>query len=58
MEKDLLEQLNLWYEDDEFEKIVGRITEIPEQDRDCDLVGHLARAFNNLERYDEALLSS
>ncbi|MGZ9586518.1 DUF4261 domain-containing protein [Paenibacillus marinisediminis] len=55
MEKDLLEQLNLWHEDDEFEKIVGKIADIPVQDRDYDIVGHLARALNNLERYDEAL---
>lgn len=55
MEKDLLEQLILWHEDDEFEKIVGKILQIPEQDRDYDLVSHLARALNNLERYDEAL---
>lgn len=55
MEKDLLEQLNRWHEDDEFEKIVGKIAEIPKQDRDYDLVSHLARALNNLDRYDEAL---
>ncbi|MDR0267711.1 Imm51 family immunity protein [Paenibacillus sp.] len=55
MEKDLLEQLNLWHEEDEFEQIIGKIEEIPEQDRDYDLVSHLARALNNLERYDEAL---
>ncbi|GAV15753.1 DUF4261 domain-containing protein [Paenibacillus sp. NAIST15-1] len=55
MKKDLLEQLNLWHEEDEFEKIVGKIAEIPEQDRDYDIVGYLARALNNLKRYDEAL---
>jgi len=55
MEKDLLEQLNLWHQDGEYEKIVDRISDIPEQDRDYDLVGHLARAMNNLERYEEAL---
>ncbi len=55
MESDLLEQLNLWHEEDEFEKIVDTILQIPEQNRDYDLVSHLARAMNNLERYEEAL---
>ena len=55
MEKNLLEQLTLWHDNDEFEKIVGKIAEIPEQERDYDVVSHLARALNNLDRYDEAL---
>ncbi|MFB6365175.1 SMI1/KNR4 family protein [Paenibacillus elgii] len=55
MDKNLLEQLNLWHEKDEFQQIVDRILEIPEQDRDYDVISHLARAMNNLERYEEAL---
>ncbi|PUA37872.1 glucan biosynthesis protein [Paenibacillus elgii] len=55
MDKNLLEQLNLWHEEDEFEQIIARILEIPEQNRDYDCISHLARAMNNLERYDEAL---
>lgn len=55
MDKNRLEQLNLWHEEDEFEKIIDRILEIPEQDRDYDCISHLARAMNNLERYEEAL---
>ncbi|MCP1308545.1 SMI1/KNR4 family protein [Paenibacillus tyrfis] len=55
MERDLLEQLNLWHEEDEFENIIDRILEIPERDRDYDCISHLARAMNNLERYEEAL---
>ncbi|MEI7027532.1 hypothetical protein [Paenibacillus sp. y28] len=55
MEKELLAQLTLWHEEDEFEQIVDRITKIPEQDRDYDLISHLARALNNLARYEEAL---
>ncbi|MCP3776007.1 SMI1/KNR4 family protein [Paenibacillus sp. MZ04-78.2] len=55
MEKNLLEQLNLWHEEDEFKQIIDRILEIPEQDRDYDVISHLARAMNNLERYEEAL---
>jgi len=55
MEKALLEQLTRWHEGNEYEKIVGEILLIAEQDRDYDLINHLARALNNLERYDEAL---
>ncbi|MFC5406633.1 immunity 51 family protein [Cohnella soli] len=55
MDKDLLEQITRWHKDNEYEKIVGEILLIAEQDRDYDLVSHLARALNNLERYDEAL---
>lgn len=55
MEKDLLEQLDLWHKDGEFEKIAERILGIPEQDRDYELISHLARTMNNLEQYEGAL---
>ncbi len=55
MEKKLLKELNLWHKDRDYEKIANRILEIPEQDRDYDLVGHLARALNNLKRYEAAV---
>lgn len=55
MEKDTLVQLIIWHQEDEHEKIVDRIMEIPQSDRDYETVSLLARAMNNLERYDEAL---
>ncbi|MBE1553994.1 tetratricopeptide (TPR) repeat protein [Filibacter limicola] len=55
MEKDTFAQLIIWHQEDEHEKIVDRIMEIPQLDRDYDTVSLLARALNNLERYDEAL---
>ncbi|WP_444850874.1 DUF5713 family protein [Paenibacillus endoradicis] len=55
MEKDPLAQLIIWHQEDEHEKIVDRIMEIPQSDRDYDTVSLLAKAMNNLERYDEAL---
>ncbi|OKP98707.1 Imm51 family immunity protein [Paenibacillus sp. P46E] len=55
MEETLLAQLVQWHEDDEFAKIVERIMEIPEPDRDYTLIGQLGRALNNLDRYHEAL---
>ncbi len=55
MEKYPFTQLIIWHEEDEHEKIVDRIMEIPQSDRDYDTVSLMARAMNNLERYDEAL---
>ncbi|MNO20809.1 SMI1 / KNR4 family protein [compost metagenome] len=55
MEKNLLEQLAKWHEEDEYAQIVERIMDIPEPDRDYVLIGQLGRALNNLDRYDEAL---
>jgi len=55
MEKDTLAQLIIWHQEDEHEKIVDRIMEIPQSDRDYETVSLLARAMNNLEHYDEAL---
>lgn len=55
MRDELLEQLDEWHEEDEFEEIVDAIMEIPQEDRDYELTGHLGRALNNLERYEEAL---
>ena len=42
------------YEDDEFQKIVDAILALPEEERDYDLTGQLARALNNLEDYETA----
>ncbi|GAA3410594.1 SMI1/KNR4 family protein [Paenibacillus hodogayensis] len=55
MDKDLLEQLALWHDKNKYQKIVDRILQMPEQDRDYDVNCHLARALNNLGRYEEAL---
>ncbi|MDU5946938.1 MAG: tetratricopeptide repeat protein, partial [Paenibacillus macerans] len=55
MREDLLAQLETWHEEDEFENIVNAITEIPAEDRNYELVSHLGRALNNLERYEEAV---
>ncbi len=55
MEENLLEQLARWHDEDEYAKIVERIMDIPEPDRDYVLIGQLGRALNNLDRYSEAL---
>ncbi|SDS83600.1 Tetratricopeptide repeat-containing protein [Paenibacillaceae bacterium GAS479] len=55
MDKDLLEQFTLWHNKNQYKKIINRIMEIPEAERDYDLVCHLARALNNQENYNEAI---
>jgi tetratricopeptide (TPR) repeat protein len=55
MRDDLLVQLNLWHEEDEYQEIVDAIMEIAPEDRDYVLVSHLGRALNNLGHYEEGL---
>ncbi|MEO2210715.1 SMI1/KNR4 family protein [Paenibacillus amylolyticus] len=55
MERELLEQINLWHEQDQFSLIIERIERIPVSERDYDLIGQLARAYNNDARYREAI---
>ncbi len=55
MREELVAQLELWHEEDEFQKIVDAIMEIPAEERGYVLTNHLGRALNNLERYGEAL---
>jgi tetratricopeptide (TPR) repeat protein len=55
MNEGLLEQLETWHEQDEYEKIVDAVQEVPVEERDYELVNHLGRALNNLERYEEAV---
>lgn len=55
MREDLLEQLELWHEEDEIQEIVDAIEEIDPEERDYVLNSHLGRALNNLGRYEEAL---
>ncbi|MFC3747335.1 Imm51 family immunity protein [Paenibacillus sp. GCM10012306] len=55
MQNNLLAQLALWHEENEHQRIVDTIMEIPAGERDHQLIGQLARALNNLKRYAEAL---
>lgn len=55
MREELLEQLQTWHEEDEYEQIVQAVMDVPAEERDYELVSHLGRALNNLERYDEAV---
>ncbi|KAA1189409.1 tetratricopeptide repeat protein [Paenibacillus sp. B2(2019)] len=55
MDKELTVQLTQWHEDDEHQKIADTLMAIPLADRDYEVVSSLARAYNNLGRYEEAL---
>ncbi|PQP84195.1 cell wall assembly protein [Paenibacillus sp. PCH8] len=55
MREDLLVQLEAWHEEDKYLEIVDAVQELPGDVRDYELVNHLGRALNNLERYEEAV---
>lgn len=48
MDMRLLEQCQLWHENDEYQKIIDSITALPEQERTPELDSELARAYNNI----------
>lgn len=52
---DIMEQLTQWYETEEHQKIVEAILKLPESERTDELLGKLAVAYNNLEKYDQAI---
>ncbi|WP_369122416.1 tetratricopeptide repeat protein, partial [Brachyspira pilosicoli] len=51
----IIEEINELHENDEHEKIIEIITASPKEQRDTELFSLLARAYNNIEKYDEAL---
>ncbi|MFC7677452.1 SMI1/KNR4 family protein [Paenibacillus sp. GCM10028914] len=55
MEQTLFDQLNEWHEEDQHQRIVDCLTAIPGEERDYEVVSQLARAYNNLGLYEEAL---
>lgn len=55
MNRELLIQLNQWYENDEHQKIVDTISDLPTEEIDYGLIGQLGRAYNNLGHYDKAI---
>ncbi len=55
MEKEILNQLEVWFQNDEHQEIVDLIKALPKEDLNYNLIGQLGRAYNNLEQYDLAL---
>jgi tetratricopeptide (TPR) repeat protein len=55
MNQTLFEQLNKWHEEDEHQKIADLLIAIPDEERDYEVISLLARAYNNLGLYENAL---
>ncbi|MCU0436500.1 MAG: immunity 51 family protein [Raineya sp.] len=53
--ENLIKQLTQWHENEEYEKIIEKIKSLPEQNLGYELLSHLGRAYNNIEKYDTAL---
>ena len=55
MEQRLIDQMKEWHEEDEHQRIVDSLSAIPNEERGYELISLLARAYNNLGFYEEAL---
>lgn len=55
MSSEFIEQLDGWHKSEEHQKIVDSILDIPESERNYNLILLLARAYNNLEDYENAV---
>ncbi len=53
--KELLEQIDVWHDEGDHQEIVDAILALPVKDRDYELIGQLAVAYNNTEKYNEAI---
>ncbi|MEF3354110.1 SMI1/KNR4 family protein [Paenibacillus sp. GYB006] len=56
MKQTLIEQLNEWHEEEEYQKIVDLLKTTPDVEQNYEAVSLLARAYNNLGLYEEGLL--
>ncbi|MCR8842443.1 SMI1/KNR4 family protein [Paenibacillus sp. SC116] len=55
MDQTLTDQLDQWHEEDEHQYIVDTLLAVPKEERDYEATSRLARAYNNLGLYEEAL---
>lgn len=53
--EELKKQIAAWHELDDHQAIVDALEKIPTTERDCEMTGLLARAYNNLENYAKAV---
>ncbi len=49
----LLDQLDTWHQEDEFQKIIDAVEALPPQEQDYELIGLLARAYENKAEYGQ-----
>lgn len=55
MDQEFWNKIDQWHDDDEHQKIVDEILGLSEAERDYEVNGRLAVAYNNLDQYDEAI---
>lgn len=55
MEKKLLDQLEIWHQNDQYEEIVNMLNSIPKVNWDEEHYQRMASAKNNLSQYEEAI---
>ena len=55
MTKEMDELISKYWDEDQHDKIVQLIMDVPEQERDIDMLGQLVVAYNNLDRFDDAI---
>lgn len=55
MSSEFIEKIDNWHKSEEHQKIVDSILDLPESERDYNLIVLLARAYNNLEDYENAV---
>lgn len=55
MQKDLLKKITKFHDDEEHDKIIKLLLAIPEKERDYETISLLARTYNNIGKYKEAV---
>ena len=55
MKKDLIELLNTLHKEDKHQEIVNKIEALSNKEKTPEIIGILARAYNNIENYEKAL---
>lgn len=58
MTPEMKQKIDKYWDEDKHDKIVQMIMAVPEEERDIDMLGQLVVAYNNLERYEDAVALS
>lgn len=58
MTPEMEQKIDEYWNEDKHDKIVQMIMKVPEKERDLDMLGQLVVAYNNLERYEDAVALS
>ena len=51
----LLKRLEQWYDDFQFEKVITKVLEIPNNERDYETSSYLIRAYESMEKFQSAV---